>query len=89
MKQAHIFVSGNVQGVWYRQFVKKNSIKLGITGWVRNLPDNRVEAVFQGNKEVIAQMIKLCQEGPPLAEVKKVLVDWEEAEEEFKEIMII
>ncbi|HSW47486.1 MAG TPA: acylphosphatase [Candidatus Saccharimonadales bacterium] len=89
MMQAHIFVSGHVQGVWYRQFVKKTSTKLGLTGWVRNLEDNRVEVVLQGKKETVKQMIKLCHDGPPLAEVKSVDVEWEESEEKFKDFIII
>lgn len=89
MIQAHIFVSGYVQGVWYRQFVKKNSKKFGLTGWVRNLPDNRVEAVLQGRTQDIESMISLFREGPPLAEVKNVDVKWEDAEDKYEEFMII
>jgi len=85
MKQAHIFVSGYVQGVWFRQFVKKNSIKFGLTGWVRNTSNGKVEAVFQGEKKIIEKMIKLCHVGPPFAEVKNVEVEWEEGKEEFKD----
>lgn len=81
MMQAHIFVSGHVQGVWYRQFVKKNSTELGLTGWVRNLQDNRVEAVLQGKTEDVERMIKMCHDGPSSADVKSVEVKWEDAKE--------
>ena len=87
--QAHIFVSGHVQGVWYRKFVKKNSEKFGLTGWVRNLEDNRVEAVLQGRTHDIEKMIDLCKDGPSFAEVKNVAVAWEEVEDKYDEMMII
>lgn len=76
---AHVFVLGFVQGVGYRRFVKHQAVKLGLTGWVRNLPDNRVEALFQGSKEQIERMISICEKGPFLSEVKNVMVDWEES----------
>ena len=53
MKVAHIFISGFVQGVGFRQFIKINADKLKLKGWVRNLSDGRVEAMLQGSKEKI------------------------------------
>jgi acylphosphatase len=88
MNQAHIFISGSVQGVGYRYFVRSTAQKLGLTGWVRNTEDGGVEAVFQGKKEKIEEMIGLCRKGPFLAEVKQLGVDWEEAEEELKDFTI-
>ncbi len=84
--QAHIFISGMVQGVGFRFFIKTNAQKLGLTGWVKNTEDGGVEAVFCGGKENIEKMIKLCKKGPMLAEVKHVGFDWEEPEtfDEFK-----
>lgn len=78
--QAHIFISGSVQGVGYRQFVKTNARRLGITGWVRNTEDGGVEAVFCGKQQTIEQMIELCRKGPFLAEVKQLGFEWEEPE---------
>ncbi len=75
---ARVFISGFVQGVGFRQFVKRNAIKLGLTGWVKNLPDNRVEAAFQGSKEQIGKIISICKKGAFLSEVKDVDVIWEE-----------
>lgn len=89
MKQAHIFVSGYVQGVWYRKFVKKNAVKLGLTGWVRNTTNGKVEAIFQGEEKIIKQIIELCREGPPFAEVKDVQAEWQEVEEKLKSFLII
>lgn len=89
MMQAHVFISGNVQGVGYRYFVKDNARKLGLTGWVRNSEDGGVEAVFVGEKNMIEQMIALCRKGPFLAEVKNVGFDWEEGEEQFTQFKIL
>jgi acylphosphatase len=75
---AHVFISGFVQGVGYRQFVKRSARALNLTGWAKNLPDNRVEAVFQGSKEQIEKIISACKKGPFLSEVKNVVVEWED-----------
>lgn len=102
MQQAHVFVSGFVQGVGFRQFVKHNARKLGIVGWVKNMPDGRVEAVFQhpntkleqafGDKEeikeTISRMLVLCKKGPFLSEVEDVQMVWEESTEEYKDFKI-
>jgi len=81
MQQVHVFISGHVQGVSFRYFVKSNARKLGLTGWVRNTEDGGVEAVFSGEKEKIEKMIAFCREGPMLAEVKQVGFEWEDSEE--------
>jgi len=88
MMQVHLFISGLVQGVGYRQFVKRKARKVGLCGWVRNLPDSRVEAVFQGKKEAIDTLIGICKRGPFLAEVQDVQVAWEEGKEEYKEFKV-
>jgi len=74
---AHIFISGFVQGVGFRQFVKNNADERNLTGWVRNLPDGRVEAVLQGRKKDIKSVILLCKKGPFLSEVENVELIWE------------
>ena len=89
MKTARVFISGFVQGVGFRYFVKKNAQDLGLTGWVRNTPDGRVEAIFQGRKEDIEKLISLCRKGPFLSEVKNVEVKWEEAGDKFESFEII
>lgn len=84
MQQAHLFISGKVQGVGYRYFVKSNAKKLGLTGWVRNTEDGGVEAVLAGTQELIEQMIGICRQGPPLSEVEHLGFEWEEGEESFE-----
>lgn len=76
--RAHVFISGQVQGVFFRQEAKDRARTRGVTGWVRNLPDGRVEAVFEGSEESIESVIDWCRRGPSLAEVNSVEVEWEE-----------
>jgi acylphosphatase len=78
--RAHVWISGRVQGVGYRYATVETATQLALTGWVRNLPDGRVEAVFEGSPGVVEQMIRWCYEGPPAAMVKEVEVDYEEPE---------
>lgn len=85
MKQAHVYISGFVQGVGFRAYVRSRARKIGITGWVRNLSDDRVEAVFQGEKEKIQKVLFYCNRGPFFSDVKDIVVDWEEAGEVLRE----
>jgi len=83
MKRAHIWVSGKVQGVWFRASTVDVATKLKLKGWVRNLPDGRVEIVAEGKKEALDRLIEWCHEGPPLAIVDDVEIVWEEYKGEF------
>lgn len=78
--RAHVFVSGIVQGVGYRFTTVEQAKQLGVTGWVRNLPDDRVEGVFEGTKAAVEEMIRWCYKGPRGAVVKDVIVEYEEPE---------
>jgi len=69
-----VFVSGRVQGVFFRQSTWERARQAGVSGWVRNLPDGRVEAVFEGPARAVAAMIRFCRTGPPLARVDHVEV---------------
>ncbi len=69
MKRVNVFVTGKVQGVFFRAETKSKADSLNLTGWVRNLRDGRVEAVFEGEKERIDAMIEWCSQGPPYASV--------------------
>jgi acylphosphatase len=78
--RAHAFISGKVQGVGYRYSTMNAAKKLGLSGWVRNLPDSRVEAVFEGTQEVVEEMIRWCHQGSDAAVVKNVQVEYSQAE---------
>lgn len=81
--RAHIFITGKVQGVTFRSSTRRKARKSGVTGWVRNLPDGRVEAVLEGEERDVKKVINWCHTGPTLARVEKVDVDWEEFQDEF------
>ncbi|MEW6419826.1 MAG: acylphosphatase [Nitrospirota bacterium] len=82
--RVHLFIDGRVQGVFYRSFTRDTAHSIGLKGWVRNLRDGRVEAVFEGKKELIEQAIKECYIGPPGARVSNIDVKWETAEGDLK-----
>lgn len=82
--RAHVFISGAVQGVFFRSNTRRKALEFGVRGWVRNLFDGRVEAVFEGDEEAVEKMIEWCHRGPPWAVVEKVEVRWEEPKEELK-----
>ncbi len=71
LRRVHVFVSGRVQGVGFRDFVKENAQKLKLTGWVRNLSDRRVELVAEGPGAAIDELLKAVAKGPPAAKVEK------------------
>ncbi len=75
--RAHIFVRGRVQGVFFRAFTRDVAMRLGLSGWVKNLYDGRVEAVFEGERAAVERAIDECREGPPGAYVEDVEVAWE------------
>jgi acylphosphatase len=81
--RAHVFVSGRVQGVFFRSETKHNADRHDVKGWVRNLPNGRVEAVFEGEKEAVQKLIEFCKHGPPGARVTKVDLTWETYRGEF------
>ncbi|WP_299380210.1 acylphosphatase [uncultured Kiloniella sp.] len=71
-KQVKLLISGRVQGVWYRRWTVDVAQKLGLAGWVRNLPTGQVEAVVKGEVDKIDVLVKLCHEGPEHANVISV-----------------
>jgi len=78
--RAHLFISGQVQGVGYRLSTVSEARRWDVKGWVRNLPDGRVEAVLEGNKSGVERMINWCHQGPSAAVVKDVAVEYQESE---------
>jgi acylphosphatase len=88
MVRAHLLITGIVQGVGYRWSCQRAAQGIGVTGWVRNLPDGRVEAVAQGTREQVEQLIKWCYRGPEEARVSDIAVAYEEAAETFQDFGI-
>ena len=86
--RAHVYVSGRVQGVFFRQNAKQKASSLGLVGWVRNLPDGRVEAVFEGDPVAVKKMVHWCHTGPEYAGVDGVEAMWDEPPEGFGEFYI-
>ncbi|MEM2987740.1 MAG: acylphosphatase [Candidatus Bathyarchaeia archaeon] len=86
--RAHVFVSGRVQGVFFRHETRHEARLRGVKGWVRNLKDGRVEAVFEGEEEAVKELIDFCKCGPPGAKVTKVEVLWENYTGEFRDFEI-
>lgn len=76
-ERAHVRVSGRVQGVFFRDSTRQRAEELGLAGWVRNLPDGRVEALFEGPPERVREMVDWCEEGPRQASVEDVETDFE------------
>jgi acylphosphatase len=78
--RAHVFVSGRVQGVFYRATTREEARSRDVDGWVRNLDDGRVEAVFEGPEDAVASMVEWCHTGSPAAQVEDVSVTYESPE---------
>ena len=71
-KRVHVFISGMVQGVFFRAKTRNEAMRNNVRGWVRNLPDGRVEAVFEGKPEDVDRTVDWCRVGPSLAAVERV-----------------
>ena len=79
-KRVHVYVTGRVQGVYYRATTRDEATERGVDGWVRNLDDGRVEAVFEGDPDAVEEMVDFCYEGTEMANVSTVDVTEEEPE---------
>jgi acylphosphatase len=86
--RAHVFVSGFVQGVFFRSRTKQKADSLNVKGWVRNLPDDMVEAVFEGEEDAVKTLVSYCRDGPGAAVVTKIDVEWEPFAGEFRDFEI-
>ena len=84
-KRAHLFISGVVQGVFYRASVQQEAKDLSLHGYSRNLSDGRVEVVVEGDEAKIGNLIEWCRKGPPRARVDNVQVTWSRSTGEFTE----
>jgi len=87
--RAHVLVSGRVQGVFFRSETQSEAWRWNVKGWVRNLLDGRVEAVFEGDMESVVKLIEFCERGPLWARVKRIDVSWEEYVGEFEDFKIL
>ena len=85
----HVFIQGKVQGVFYRSWMKSNALALGLKGWAKNLEDGRVEAVIQGPKAEVEEILQKCREGNSSARVTHMDVSYEDIEEGFVDFKII
>lgn len=88
MVSAHVFITGKVQGVYFRYKTRDEAKKYGVNGWVRNLPDGRVEAIFEGNNEDVDKLIDFVGKGPLGAKVLDVDVNWQGYGEEFNDFKV-
>jgi len=83
--RAHVFVSGRVQGVFFRYETRRKARRHGVTGWIRNMVNGRVEAIFEGEESDVKALVDFCSEGPPAAKVANVDVRWEAYAGEFQD----
>lgn len=82
--RAHIWVKGHVQGVGFRAHVEYHARKIGrLTGWVRNVGDDTVEAVAEGERASVERLIQIMKDGPRASRVEDSKVDWEQPVGEF------
>lgn len=86
--RARIFVRGLVQGVGFRWSMQQMARRFGVRGWVRNLPDGRVEAVIEGRRDRVEMLIEWAKRGPSGAEVWSVDIYWERYKGEFDDFYI-
>jgi len=86
--RVHLMISGLVQGVLFRSNTREIARELRLTGWVKNLLDGRVEAVFEGEKEKVLKIIEWAKRGPELAQIENIEIKWEEYKGEFDDFEI-
>lgn len=82
-KRVRLIIKGRVQGVWFRDSTRRQASRLGVRGWVRNLPDGSVEVLAEGPAQKVDKLVEWCHEGPPAARVDQVIQDQEAWKGEF------
>jgi acylphosphatase len=82
--RARVIISGKVQGVWFRAETQRAARRIGVSGWVRNVSDGTVEAVFEGPRQLVEDAIAWCHQGSPASRVSDVNVTWEDYTGEFE-----
>ena len=88
MSRAHLLISGRVQGVTFRANTKKKARRLNLKGWVRNTDNGKVEVVIEGEKDKIEKLIDWAWEGPSLAKVEDIDVEWQEEGQQFDDFKV-
>jgi acylphosphatase len=86
--RSKVIVNGIVQGVNFRYYTQRQAIRYNITGWVQNLPDGSVAALFEGEEQDVEAMVQWCRHGPPSAQVTELIVQPEEYQGEFSSFSI-
>ncbi len=87
--RASVRIRGMVQGVNFRYFTRRTAEEHNVTGWVRNLPNGDVEAVFEGRESEVRRVIDWCRQGPSAARVDELLIDWEDFRGEFESFRVL
>ena len=87
--RVHVLIEGRVQGVFFRASTRDEARARGLSGWVRNLADGRVEAVFEGDKAVVENMLAWCRKGPPYAYVDQVDIDWQPCQGDLADFRVV
>ena len=88
IERAHCRIYGKVQGVFFRANTRKQARRRGLTGWVRNLSDGSVEAVIEGPRGEVEEVVEWARSGPPKARVDDMEVDWGEATGDFDDFVV-
>ena len=87
-KSIRVYITGNIQGIYFRSFIKENAEKYNVKGFVRNLEDGRVEVFLEGNSEDVNKMIEFCKTGPKHAQVRDVEIKPEKFQD-FKNFKVL
>jgi acylphosphatase len=86
--RARVIIDGRVQGVFFRHQTQETAFRLGVKGWVKNRRDGRVEAIFEGDKDRVDQIVQWCHQGPSEARVTEVHLNWEIYAGEFEDFSV-
>ncbi len=86
--RSQVIVRGIVQGVNFRYYTQRQAVRYNVTGWVRNLPDGSVAAVFEGEEQDVEAMVQWCRHGPPSAQVTELIVQPEDYRGEFSSFLV-
>jgi acylphosphatase len=87
--RVHVLIEGRVQGVFFRAATRDEARKWGLRGWVRNLPDGRVEGLFEGEKKTLEAMLAWCRKGPPYAYVDHLEIDWQPYQGDLMDFRVV